>query len=391
MQKVRLGEYIGQIRGVSYKPTDLHKSLNNDSVILLRANNINEGEINFDDVVYVDKSKVKKEQYLKQGDILVCASSGSKELVGKAAFIKKDIPVTFGAFCKLIRPTGCCAEYLGHYFNSQIYRKKISDLALGANINNIRNEHIDELYLNFPNDLAQKRISEVLDKISLLIDKRKKQLTKLDELVKSRFVEMFGDPENNTLSWKEEKLSEHLTVIGGYAFKSEQFSEEGIPVLRIGNINSGFFKPVNLVYWEDDDALSRYKMYPDDLVISLTGTVGKDDYGNVCILGNDYDVYYLNQRNAKLELQDTINKYYLSMLLKFGPVKKKLTGISRGVRQANISNKDILNLSVPIPPIELQNQFAAFVKQTDKLKSSVQKSLESLETLKQAQMQKYFG
>lgn len=391
MEKVKIGNYVKQIRGVSYKPNDLHNDLNSDSVILLRANNINEGKINFDDIVYVDKSKVKKEQYLKKGDILVCASSGSKELVGKAAFINKDYAVTFGAFCKLIRPKDCIAGYLGHYFNSQMYKEKISSLALGANINNIRNEHIDELLIYLPNKAEQQNISILLDEVSDLTDKRKKQLKKLDELVKSRFVEMFGDPEKNTFSWKEEELSKHLTVIGGYAFKSEQFSEEGIPVLRIGNINAGFFKPVNLVYWEDDDALNRYKMYPGDLVMSLTGTVGKDDYGNVCILGNDYDVYYLNQRNAKLELQDTINKYYLSMLLKFEPVKKKLTGISRGVRQANISNKDILNLPVPIPPIELQNQFAAFVEQTDKSKLEVQKSLEKLELLKKALMQKYFG
>lgn len=242
-----------------------------------------------------------------------------------------------------------------------------------------------------PSMEQQKKIADEFDKVTVLIDKRKRQLEKLDELVKSRFVELFGDPEKNTFSWKEEELSKHLTVIGGYAFKSEQFSEEGIPVLRIGNINAGFFKPVNLVYWEDDDALNRYKMYPGDLVMSLTGTVGKDDYGNVCILGNDYDVYYLNQRNAKLELQDTINKYYLSMLLKFEPVKKKLTGISRGVRQANISNKDILNLPVPIPPIELQNQFADFVTQVDKSKFEIKQSLEMLELLKKALMQKYFG
>ena len=77
-------------------------------------------------------------------------------------------------------------------------------------------------------------------------------------------------------------------------------------MLRIGNINAGFFKPVNLVFWDDDEALSRYKMYPGDLVMSLTGTVGKDDYGNVCILGNDFDEYYLNQRNAKLKLKESI-------------------------------------------------------------------------------------
>ena len=225
-----------------------------------------------------------------------------------------------------------------------------------------------EKEISLPDINEQREIASKLDKLDEVIAHKKSQLTLLEQLVKSRFIELFGEPEKNTFCWTEQSLSKHLNVVGGYAFKSEQFLEEGIPVLRIGNINAGFFKPVNLVFWEDDDALNRYKMHPGDLVMSLTGTVGKDDYGNVCILGNDYDVYYLNQRNAKLELQDTINKYYLSMLLKFEPIKKKLTGISRGIRQANISNKDILNLSVPIPPIELQNQFAAFVEQTDKSK-----------------------
>lgn len=186
MDKVKIGNYIKQIRGVSYKSTDLHDDLNSDSVILLRANNINEGKINFDDLVYVDKSKVKEEQYLKKGDILICASSGSKELVGKAAFINKDYVVTFGAFCKLIRPKDCIAGYLGHYFNSPIYKEKISSLALGANINNIRNEHIDELLIYLPNKAEQQNISILLDEVVDLIDKRKRQLEKLDELVKSR-------------------------------------------------------------------------------------------------------------------------------------------------------------------------------------------------------------
>lgn len=123
-----------------------------------------------------------------------------------------------------------------------------------------------------------------------------------------------------------------------------------------------------MVYWDEDERLKRYVMYPGDLVMSLTGTVGKDDYGNVCILGNDFEKYYLNQRNAKLEIKGEINKLYLVEHLKFEKIKKRLTGISRGVRQANISNKDILNMVVPLPPIELQNQFADFVKQAGKSK-----------------------
>lgn len=208
-----------------------------------------------------------------------------------------------------------------------------------------------------------------LDCLTSVISLRSRELELLDELVRGRFVEMFGDPVVNSKGWIESSLSEKLNVLGGYAFKSDQFDEiDGIPVLRIGNINAGYFKPVNMVYWKEDKSLERYAMYPGDLVMSLTGTVGKDDYGNVCILGNDYKMYYLNQRNAKLEIKDGIDKYYLSQLLKFEPMKKRLTGISRGVRQANISNKDILNLVVPVPPIELQNQFAAFVHQINKSK-----------------------
>ena len=207
----------------------------------------------------------------------------------------------------------------------------------------------------------------------------------------SRFVEMFGDPSTNVFSWEINQLSYHLKVIGGYAFKSESFVKKGIPILRIGNINTGVFRSSNLVFWKDDAMLDRYKVYPGDLVISLTGTVGKDDYGNVCILGNDYCEYYLNQRNAKMELKTTLNKIYLSELLKFKEIKKNLTGISRGVRQANISNKDILNLRVPIPPINLQNQFADFVTKIEKQKATVQKSIDKLKTLKKSLMQEYFG
>lgn len=235
-------------------------------------------------------------------------------------------------------------------------------------------------------------IVKKLDLISDTIAIYTNQIENLDSLVKARFIEMFGDPENNPNGWMESPLSEKLNVLGGFAFKSDKFSEKsGIPILRIGNINSGYFKPVNMVYWKEDENLDRYLIYPGDLVMSLTGTVGKDDYGNVCILGNDFEKYYLNQRNAKLEIQGGINKFYLSQLLKFKQVKKKLTGISRGVRQANISNKDILNLVVPIPPIELQQQFADFVHQVDKSREAVKDSLEKTQQLYDCLMQEYFG
>lgn len=117
METVKVKSLIKQVKGVSYKPDDLHFYLDDNSVVLLRANNIDDGKINFDDVVYVDRSKVSTEQYLKKGDILICASSGSKNLVGKAGTFNLDIECTFGAFCKVVRPIADCADYLSIFFS----------------------------------------------------------------------------------------------------------------------------------------------------------------------------------------------------------------------------------------------------------------------------------
>ena len=260
-------------------------------------------------------------------------------------------------------------QYLFYYLKSDIILNRIKSVSTGSVRDNLKLSMLYEFPIDLPDILEQKRIVDILDKLTNLMELKKEQLNQFDLFIKARFVEMFGDPTVNSKSWNECRLSEKLNVIGGYAFKSDQLDEnKGIPVLRIGNINAGYFKPVNMVYWKKDKNLEKYAMYPGDLVMSLTGTVGKDDYGNVCILGDDYEMYYLNQRNAKLEIKRDIDKYYLSQLLKFEQIKKRLTGISRGVRQANISNKDILDLVVPVPPIERQQEFANFIKQVDKSK-----------------------
>lgn len=179
---------------------------------------------------------------------------------------------------------------------------------------------------------------------------------------------MFGDPITNDKGLPVEQLSKHIELLGGFAFKSTGFVKEGIPVLRIGNINSGYFRPDDLPFWKYDEALDRYLLYPGDLAISLTGTVGKDDYGNVCRLGDDYPRYYLNQRNAKLILKDTVLPEYITALLKNRKVKDKIANAGVGVRQANISNKTILELEVPVPDMVEQKLFAEFIKQSDKSK-----------------------
>lgn len=148
----QLGKYITQIRGVSYKPSDLFLSKTEQSIVLLRANNISNGQINHNDVQYIDKNKVTKVQLIRNGDIIICASSGSLDYVGKAALCQNCcLGETIGAFCKLIRPKGFLkSEYIAAYFNSVEYRRIINSLVNGTNINNLKNEHIDELQIYIP-------------------------------------------------------------------------------------------------------------------------------------------------------------------------------------------------------------------------------------------------
>ena len=278
------------------------------------------------------------------------------------------------------------------YYYMENYLEELRKLSIGGVIKYIKLGNLTDAVIDLPDMLTQRAITSILAKIREIKAARQKQLDALDELVKARFIEMFGDPVENPSCWEEKSLSECLDIVGGYAFKSDLFEEQdGIPVLRIGNVNAGFFKPTNMVYWKEDACLQKYEVHPGDLVISLTGTVGKDDYGNVCMLGNDYEKYYLNQRNAKLEIKDHLDKSYLCQLLKFSSIKKRLTGINRGIRQANISNKDILSLVIPIPPLQLQKQYSIFIVKMKEIETTIRESLTETETLFQSLMQKYFG
>ena len=167
--RVRLGDYIQQIRGVSYKPNDLKAEKTEDSVILLRANNItlDTGSLNFKEIQIVSDSKVSEEQLIKENDILMCASSGSLDHVGKTALCNSDSEnMTFGAFCKLIRikDSKLNANYLQTFFTTKEYKNIISNLANGSNINNLKNEHIDELMIPLPSIELQTQFANFVKK-----------------------------------------------------------------------------------------------------------------------------------------------------------------------------------------------------------------------------------
>lgn len=372
----RLGDVATYINGYAFKPEDWSQT----GVPIIRIQDLtgNSYQANRYNGEYEQKYEVN------DGDVLISwsASLGVYVWHGEKAVLNQHI------FKVVFDKVEVSKSFFVHQVENILERASSS--THGATMKHLTKPVFDALPFFLPPLTEQCKIAAVLDKISELIAKRHSQLNKLDALVKSRFVEMFGLPDKNPYGWYQSVLGDYVKVVGGYAFKSSGFLDSGIPVLRIGNINTGHFSCTNMVYWQEDPALERYKVYPNDLVMSLTGTVDKDDYGNVCMLGDEYPMYYLNQRNAKLEIQKFLDKCYLSELLKFPYMKKQLTKVSRGVRQANISNNDMLNLCITVPPIALQEQFAIFIGTVEELKSKIINSLVTLETLKKSLIQEYF-
>lgn len=386
-----------QIRGVSYHPEDLRNTLDDDSIVLLRANNIKDGKLLLDDVVYVSKSKVAKQQYLQTGDILICASSGSKELVGKAAFVDSvKNPMTYGAFCKVVRPQPEYSEYLGHYFNSPVYRRKISALSAGANINNIKNEHIDNLDIQLVDEKERREIITILNELNMLISLRKQQLFKLDELVKAQFVEMFGDPINNPMKWIVSKIEDiaaqekNALKAGpfGSALKKEFYVKSGYKIYGQEQVICGDASFGD--YYIDEEKYKELKncaVQAGDILISLVGT-----YGKTLIMPDNYEAGIINPRLIKITLnKNKVTPIYFKYYFESDALKASMDANTHGGTMGILNLGIIRQMKIQVPPLSIQNQFAAFVERVDQQKQTVQQSLEKLELMKKALMQEYFG
>lgn len=383
MKKKMVSEVATQIRGVSYKPTDLHDYIDEDSVILLRANNIDNGQLNFDNVLFVDKSKVAELQYLQKGDILICASSGSIDLVGKSVQINIDGEFTFGAFCKAIRPTGINSDYFAAFFQSSYYRRTIAALAQGININNIKKGHIDTLLINCPTEEQQNEVVSIINRVSRIIQNRKKQLALLDTLIKARFVELFIDKGYPTKTVDEVSLTQ-----GEYGAQSAAIAYDPARprYVRITDINDDGTLNNDVVASINPDDDEQYRLAYGDFMFARVGaTVGKT---YAFIQGNQIFAGYLIRYRLN---QQIINPRYLFWYTKLDEYWNWVKVNQSGAAQPGINAKKYGSLRIPVPPLDKQNQFAAFVAHIDKSKAVVQKALDETQLLFDSLMQKYFG
>lgn len=377
-------DYAEQIRGVSYKPEDVCEELNDESITLLRANNITDSGLCFDDLVYVRRNKVKDVQKLQKGDVLICTSSGSKALVGKAAYVTKDMDMTFGAFCKVIRPHGVNTDYFQYFFQSPAYRKRISELAAGANINNIRNEHIDGLAFYLPDIPTQQRIADTLDKVSEGIEVCRKMLEKLEVMVQSRFKEMMDSAELGDETTVE-KITERVKV--GFVGTCEKYytDETGIPMIRTGNITNHGIDMRNLKYVtsEFNKRNMKSQIHNGDLLIARHGSNGQ---------ASVYEGSEAQCLNAVVIVpnQTVAKSRFLAELINSPAIKEQINRTLVGSTQNVVNTKSIANLTIRIPSLKLQEEYESYVEKIDKTKLTIQKILDKMEMEKLALMQEYF-
>ena len=267
--------------------------------------------------------------------------------------------------------------------------------ARGATIKGIKIDILAELIIPDVPLGEQRRIAATLDKVDNLISKRRQQLDKLDELVKARFVEMFGDPESNDKKWDLVTIGQVLASCeagwSGNGTQRERKTGE-IAVLKVSAVTKGFFIPEECKVLDDQNNIKKY-IFPQkgDLIFSRANT--REMVGATAVIWKDYPELILPDKLWKLQFCSCAKTLYMKYILSSKTIREKFSTASTGTSGSmyNVSMEKFKAVSIPIPPVELQDQFATFVEQTEKARSSISCSLEKLETLKKALMQEYFG
>lgn len=247
------------------------------------------------------------------------------------------------------------------------------------------------LPLRLPSLEEQRKIAAVLDKVSGLIAKRRQQLDKLDEIVKAKFVEMFGDPLDEGCRYQKVPLGVVADVGSSKRIFEKEYVSSGVPFYRtkeIVELSKGHKITTELFITKErfTEICDEYGApQKGDLLISAVGTIGV-----IWIVDGKNDFYFKDGNLLRVSVSNNFNPVYLKMLLEtlIAAHKQKM---SVGTAYAALTISMLKEMMVYLVPIDEQNQFAAFVKQTEKIKANINRSLEKLETLKKALMQEYFG
>ena len=378
----RLGDVCAKITDGSHNPP---QGISCSEYLMLSSKNIYDDDISFDDPRYLSKENYETENKRTQisaGDILLTIVG----TVGRAAVVSKtEKKICLQRSVAVIKPKQELIDSRFLMYQLQSMRTHLEQEARGVAQKGIYLRQVENLQIKVPSRGEQLQVVSNLDQISELISLRKQQLAKLDELVKSRFIELFGDQKANPFGWPQTTIGDCCTLKSGTSLPADKENEGGrIPYVKVGDMNY----PGNEQYITTSSRFVTEQtagagIFPVGTVIfpKRGGAIGTNKKRLTTLpICADLNVMGVTAGNA---LKSQYLMAYFNLV--------DLGALDNGSSVPQINNKDIAPLVICLPPLALQEQFAAFVEQTDKSKLAIQESLAELETLKKALMQKYFG
>lgn len=276
-------------------------------------------------------------------------------------------------------------NYLYYYLT----RRGLNDVITGSAQPQIVRKALENVEIKYPLLTEQRHIAAVLDKVSELISKRKAQLDKLDELVKSRFVEMFGDPVSNPRGFEKVSLSQLAEIkIGpfGSLLHKEDYIEGGHALVNPSHIiDNKILTDEKLTVSEKKyKELAGYHLHKGDIVLGRRGEMGRcavvEVEGLLCGTGS-----------LLIRTKGGVTADFIQKVISFPTFKRMIDDMAVGQTMPNLNVPIVSEFQIINPPVDVQQDYYVYTERAEKVKSTIQKSLDQLETLKKALMQKYFG
>lgn len=381
MTRYKLGEICEIVSGSTPK-TGIEEYWDGDVKWITPAEIDDDSYIITDSVRKITELGVKKTGLspLPEGTVIL----SSRAPIGKVAIAGCEMYCNQG-FKNLICSDIINNRYLYWFLKGNI--AYLNSLGRGATFKEISKQIVSAIEINVPTLSEQKAAVSQLEKVNNIIRMRRQELQKLDELVKARFVELFGDTILNPFGWKKDLLGTVCDVRDG-THDSPQYYESGYPLVTSKNVTGGKIDltDCSLICEADFKKISeRSKVDIGDIIMPMIGTVGKP-----VIVDIEPNFAIKNVSLIKFKADSRVLNIYIRALLQSDYFDDAVLSKVRGGTQKFISLGDIRKLEVLVPPMELQEQFATFIKQTDKSKVVVQKALDEAQTLFDSLMQEYF-
>lgn len=294
--------------------------------------------------------------------------------------------------CRLAPKDSIDKDYLFYFM--PIALKRIEEKTPFVTVKHLSAKELNKIEIPVLSLEEQRKIAETLSKVDELIAFREQQLAKLDELVKARFVEMFGDVLLNSMQWPEKTLENMANIVSGITKgrKTAEADLQEVPYMAVSNVKDGYIDWTTVkTILATRQEIEQYRLMPDDILMTEGGDPDKVGRGAIIKVPLKNSIHQNHIFRVRLDEQEILPSFFAEYLRHqkakryFLGCAKQTTGI------ASINMRQLRALPTLVPPLSLQKQFAAFVERVDRQKQTVQQSLEKLELMKNALMQEYFG